>query len=155
MRNVEFIDTSVFVEFLQVPNLSNPESRVIEELREKIDKGISFVIPITTIIETGNHIAQCSGDRRGAAGRFVRAIQAARKSEPPWIIRKVSWDEEFLDNFMAGVDTQCELIQHLTNKTLGAGDVAILAECDQFRNEMQANVSVWSLDQKLASYNHK
>ena len=73
------IDTSVLCEMLQVPGKSNPARGA--EVRAEIDRrwrdGERFVIPITAVIETGNHIAQADGNRYDVAGP-PRPVPAGR-----------------------------------------------------------------------------
>lgn len=150
---VILIDTTVFLNLLRVPGRMDDN----EEIRKTFDdfrrESAKFVIPITTLIETGNHIAQCDGDRRGAAERFVRAIEAAREASPPWTIRDVRWGGEFLDALLAGDSTGSDLVTHLASKELGAGDVAILVERDQFLADTAfTDVRIWSLDRRLSAY---
>ncbi|SHJ89631.1 hypothetical protein SAMN02745244_03526, partial [Tessaracoccus bendigoensis DSM 12906] len=147
-----FIDTSVLLEFLDVPGHNGQHAEITAEMERRIAHNVTFVLPVTTIIETGNHIAQCSGDRRGAAKRFVRALELARTAEPPWIVRDVAWNGEFLERFVEGASTGSDLLTHLSNKTLGSGDVAILVEREQFKKGIAATVEIWTLDQKLRSF---
>ena len=152
MRLVQFIDTSVLVEVLDVPGHNARHAEVFAEMERRMDAGVTFVLPVTTIIETGNHIAQCHGDRCGAAERFVGALRLARAASPPWIVRDVAWDGQFLDDFVGGGRTGTDLLTHLSNPTLGAGDMAILVERDQFQQDVAATVEVWSLDEHLVAY---
>ena len=152
MRVVQFIDTSVLVELLNVPGLNSRHAEVAKEMERRIDAGVTFVLPVTTIIETGNHISQCGGDRRGAAKRFVQALELARTAAPPWIVRDVAWDGDFLASFVQGNATGTDLLTHLSNKTLGSGDVAILVEREQFARSIAAKVEIWTLDKELNSF---
>jgi hypothetical protein len=152
VRVVQFIDTSVLLEILKVPGHSSNHIEITRELESRILDGVTFVLPVTTIIETGNHIAQCDGDRRGAAERFVRALELARTATPPWIVRDVAWDAVFLDSFVRGDSTGSDLLTHLSNRTLGSGDVAILVEREQFTKSVAADVTVWTLDNLLSSF---
>lgn len=152
MRIVQFIDTSVLVEFLNVPGFNSRHAEVAEEMERRTAADVTFVLPVTTIIETGNHISQCSGDRRAAAERFIRALNLARSAAPPWIVRDVAWDGDFLARFVQGNATGSDLLTHLSDKTLGSGDVAILVEREQFSRTISAKVEIWTLDKKLNSY---
>lgn len=152
MRVVQFIDTSVLLEVLDVPGHNSRHSEIFEELDKRIGEGVTFVLPVTTLIETGNHIAQCGGDRRSAAQRFVSALELARSSTPPWIVRDVAWNSKFLESFVGGDSSGADLLTHLTNATLGAGDVAILVEREQFHLGVSAAVQIWSLDTQLEAH---
>lgn len=52
------LDTSVFVEFLNVPNMNTRHAEICDELKQKIRDGEFQFLPLATILETGNHIAQ-------------------------------------------------------------------------------------------------
>ena len=118
-----------------------------------MERGAKFVLPITALIETGNFIQQCEGDRRSAATRFKKAIAAAKDADPPWAIRNVSWDTEFLNQLLAGDSTGVDMVEHFTQKSLGAGDIALLVERDQFLKETAfEDVQVWTLDAHLISH---
>ena len=130
---VIFIDTSVLVALLGVPGFNQRHQEAQKEFRAYQADGAKFVIPITTIIETGNHIAQVKKDgRRDAAVRFRRAIEAAKATSPPWTIRDMKWDNEFLERLIAGDSSGSDLVEHLGSGRLGAGDIAILVERDLF-----------------------
>lgn len=43
-----------------------------------------FVLPLASIIETGNHIAQSTHSRFEAAGRLAHLIALAAKATSPW-----------------------------------------------------------------------
>lgn len=151
---VEFIDTSVLVELLAVPGKSQRSEATLDELRRKTDTGrYRFVIPVSAIIEAGNFVAQAPGDRRRTADRFQKMVMAAKRQDPPWIIRDILWGEQFLQAILDGDSTGTDLLTHFTNKTLGTGDLAILVERDEFRRDTAfTDVRIWTLDDKLAAY---
>jgi hypothetical protein len=149
---VTFIDTSVLCELLEVPGMCSQHEDIRSEFELRGDGGERFVIPITAVIETGNHIAQAAGDRRAAAERFVRFLAAAGSSEAPFTVHRLGWDEEFLTELCAGNATGQPFID-LANAKMGAGDVAILVERDRFRRDSAyTQVQVWTLDQALVAY---
>lgn len=150
---VVFIDTSVLLNILAVPGMCADSVEVKSVFRDRVAAGVKFVLPVTTVIETGNHVANCSGDRRSASVRYTSAINAARASDPPWTIRDVNWGEEFLADLVNGASTGSDLLSHLSAGTMGAGDLSILVERDQFvRDSAFSNVQIWTLDRRLAAY---
>jgi hypothetical protein len=73
MSSICLIDTSVFLNFLNVPNCNQHRVLVLEDYKIYAQSGCTFLLPMATILETGNHIAQ-NGDgtvRRKIAIRFV------------------------------------------------------------------------------------
>lgn len=153
MTRVTFIDTSVLCEILDVPGKNQRRAVVLAEFVSRDESGEKFVIPITAVIETGNHIAQAEGDRRRAAERFVALIRKASESAAPFVVNTAQWDGEFLRELCDGNATRPAFVDLAGSRQLGAGDVAILVELDRFRSSGSFEaVDVWTLDEKLASY---
>ncbi len=149
---ITFIDTSVLCELLEVPGMCSQHDDIRVEFELRDEDGQQFVIPITAVIETGNHIAQANGDRRAAAERFVRFLAAAGSNQAPFTVHLLSWDDKFLEELCAGNATGQQFID-LASAKVGAGDVAILVERDRFkRDSAYTDVQVWTLDQALAAY---
>lgn len=153
MTHVTFVDTSVLCEILGVPGKNQRHEAVRAEFASREQAGVKFVIPITAVIETGNHIAQAEGDRRGAAERFVALIRIACESDAPFVVNTAQWDGEFLRELCGGNATGQSFVDLAGNRQLGAGDVAILVERDRFRSSGSfEKVDIWTLDEELSSY---
>ena len=151
------IDTSVVCEFLAVPGLSDHPEEVQAELKERAANGERFVVPIAAVIETGNHIAQVkAGDRWAAAARFAALLERARREEGPFVLHRVSWNEDFLRELCGGNATGQTLGELAGHGTLGAGDVAILVERDRIlASSAYTEALLWTLDRKLEAYNKR
>ena len=80
------LDTSVFVEFLNVPNMNTRHAGICDELKQKIRDGEFLFLPLATILETGNHIAQNGNgtQRRKNAVLFVEQVQLALEGKSPF-----------------------------------------------------------------------
>lgn len=79
MREVVFIDTSILVNLLDIQGRNADRREVVAEFLAGQAKQTTFVLPVTTIIETGNHIAHVHGPgdaRRACAARLVAALAA-------------------------------------------------------------------------------
>lgn len=151
-RKVVFIDTSVLERMIGMDG-DGPARDVVAELEARVSRGDQFAIPVTTIVEAGNHIAQRAGDRRLFATRLATIIREAREANPPWIIRAATWDESFLDDMLAGDSTGSDLVSLLGDGRLGTGDLAILVERDRFERETAyVGTEVWTLDAHLGSF---
>ena len=77
MANIVIVDTSILLNILNVPLKSDQRPEVAERLRNYIRKGDQLFLPIATVLETGNHIAQ-NGDgnqKRQCALRFVEMVR--------------------------------------------------------------------------------
>jgi hypothetical protein len=150
---VLFVDTSVLCNLLRVPGRCERAAEMQSIFRDLLSEGVGFVLPITSVIETGNFIQQCTDDRHAAATRFREALQAAATSSPPWIVHNLDWDEKFLAALVAGDSTGSTLVEHFTNKLLGAGDLSILVERDMYAAKRAvASVEIWTIDEKLDAY---
>jgi len=148
---VTMVDTSVLCELLQVPGKSNPARSA--DVRAEVDRrwreGERFVIPITAVIETGNHIAQADGNRYDVAGRLVRLLQVAVSEQSHWRVLQTRLGAEFLTSLCAG-DSTGQSLETLAAARVGAGDIAILVERDQFlATTAIRNVQVWTFDEGL------
>lgn len=85
--SVAIIDTSIFCELLGIPGKSNDPPAFRTELKAKVEANEILLLPMTTIIETGNHIGQCSANgatRRYYAEQFVASVQKALDGEAPF-----------------------------------------------------------------------
>lgn len=119
-------------ELVRVPGKTQQAEAVLGEFGRRVDEGERFVLPITAVIETGNHIAQAQGARREAAERLVHLLRAAMTGEVPFVLNQVAWDDVFLDALCEGDSTHQSFVDLAGNGLMGAGDLAILVERDQF-----------------------
>lgn len=144
------IDTTILCEFLQIPNMCEGFEEVAADLQRKIEERESLLLPMSTVLETGNHIGQ-NGDgrqRREAASRFVDLIQQAIRGETPFRPTPffepealLSWLEEFPD---------------WANRGSGLADLTILKEFEkQCTLNPMRRVYIWSADGHLSSFDRR
>lgn len=109
MKKVLILDTSVLCVWLQVKGFETcgPDNdrwdfdRVANKIKSEIDNKVLLVLPLATIIETGNHIAQCNGDRYKHACDFADFIKNAADESTPWAAftqQSALWNKEGLKN---------------------------------------------------------
>ncbi|GGM19340.1 hypothetical protein GCM10011594_44240 [Nakamurella endophytica] len=152
-NTVYFIDTSVLVALLEVPGFESQSDVMRSEYRELYSTGAEFIVPVTTLIETANHIQQCRGKRRDAATRFVNMVVSAQRGDAPWVVQEVTWGGDFVAEMIAGAETGSSLLDHLASGRLGGGDMAIVVERNMFqRTRFYREVKIWTRDLELASY---
>jgi hypothetical protein len=85
VRRVVILDTSVLCCWLQVPGKQEAGpaherwdyARVEKLLEAERGKGSLFVLPLASVIETGNHIAQAPGDRFTVAAYLAQHLRNA------------------------------------------------------------------------------
>ncbi|MFM2059993.1 MAG: hypothetical protein RLY71_4378 [Pseudomonadota bacterium] len=91
-KRVLILDTSVLCCWLQVPGkeAAGPDhdrwnhDRIDTLLNAERTKGSTFVLPIATLIETGNHIAQAPRLRFERATDLANHLRAAADAISPW-----------------------------------------------------------------------
>lgn len=91
-RRVLIFDTSVLCCWLQVPGkeTAGPGGdrwdypRIQQLIEEETQRKSTFVLPLASLIETGNHIAQSSGDRFALAQRLAAHLNDAAEAKSPW-----------------------------------------------------------------------
>jgi hypothetical protein len=155
LNGVTFIDTSVLCELLEVPGKSQRSSGVRDELYERANAGERFIIPVTAIIETGNHIVQAQGDRYAAAQRLCGLINNITGGDQSFLLHEFAWDGAFLQQLCDGDSTGQPLDQWAAAAQMGAGDLAILVERDRFvaRSALKRNdVTIWTLEAVMGGY---
>lgn len=107
MQKVLIIDTSILCVYLKVPFMeecgSNNDKwdydRVAKKINDEISHKSSLVLPLATLIETGNHIAHISGERYPFAKKLSDIIVKAATAEEPWVAftaQSELWSEENL-----------------------------------------------------------
>jgi hypothetical protein len=113
----------------------------------------ALILPITAIIETGNHIAH-HGDgrhRRTVAEKFATFLRYTCDGTVPWQLHSVHWDSAFLEHVISGASTGTTLVEQAVNQ-MGCGDLCVLAEREAYRRRSGIrDVRVWSLDAHLHS----
>ena len=93
MRKALILDTSILCVYLQVPGKETcgpsdslwDGARVRTLIDQAVEQGASLVLPLATVIETGNHIAQARGERFEKAQALVALIEQAADARSPWL----------------------------------------------------------------------
>jgi hypothetical protein len=153
LATVLFVDTSILDEILGVPGWTQDREAVAAEFSRRSEAGEQLVIPISAIIETGNHIFQCTGDRRAAAGRFVTLLTQLTAGSAPWRVNVTTWNVALLSQLLAGAHTGCDLHDLLSDKLLGGGDLAILVEAGRLEaTTFGLSIDLWTMDEKFAAH---
>lgn len=125
------------------------EELVLEfDARQKANE--KFLLPLTTVLETGNHIAQAPNgqERRSAAERFVELVRRSLAGDSPFApaalpqLEEVQgWLDDFVDHAM---------------REIGLGDRSLIALWEQQRAlHARGRVYIWSLDDGLAGLRHR
>lgn len=155
MPVVSFVDTSVLCDLLKVPGKCQRHDEVRAELARLHESGVQLVLPIASIIETGNHIAQAGRGhgRRASAKAFVELLRLTAEGGAPWVLHSVAWDSRMLGLLCDGPGDIGTFVEMAGTGALGAGDMAILAERELYAMRTAGiEVRVWTHDERLAAY---
>lgn len=147
MKTICLVDTSIFLELLNVPNKANQHVDITAQLAAKIEDKESLFLPMATVMETGNHIGQIADGnyRRQRAESFVKQVQLAIDGSCPF--KPI--------NFLEANDMRMWLAEfpNWVNQRRGLGDLSIKHDWDRLCEQNQARrVYVWSLDGHLSSF---
>ena len=152
-RAIRIIDSSVYIAILKVPQhktFPGQFDEVEQHLEDYIKSNDTLVLPISTIIETGNHIASAAdGRRHKIIELFKRDVLKAYHGEAPYEIAGMNVDELL----PAWLDLFC----NLAGSNIGMGDVICINIYEQYCKIYGSTreISIWSYDSKLQGYNSK
>ncbi|WP_445400889.1 hypothetical protein ACSMX9_07120 [Streptomyces sp. LE64] len=154
-RRVEFVDTSILCNLLEVPGKCQDRDEVREQLRRKrAARDCDLLLPVTAVIETGNHIAQLSDGylRRTSAEKFAEVLRMVVAGRAPWALNEVEWNAMHLNALVDGGSSGMTLVEHAVNG-VGCGDLNILVERDRYLARTSGvAATVWTLDGGLAAH---
>ncbi|TYQ16957.1 UNVERIFIED_CONTAM: hypothetical protein Cloal_3547 [Acetivibrio alkalicellulosi] len=155
MRKVLIIDTSILCVYLKVPSMDDcglngdkwNYSRVNEKITKEINEKSLLVLPMATLIEAGNHIAQANGDRYKIASDLAGIIVKVADEEEPWAAftsQSKLWDEESLKKLAASWPT-------LAVSRISIGD-ATIKDVAEYYSSAGYQVEILTGDIGLKSY---
>lgn len=156
MNNICLIDTSIFLNILDVPSKNSDRVEVFESFEIFTKLGCEFIIPVATIIETGNHIAQ-NGDgntRRQVAQEFYDLLEKSYQNEAPFRFSNIFTNEQ-LRQWIALFPNHAGRNKSPQKTTEGTslGDLTIIKEFEMLCDlHQRADIFIWSLDADLIAY---
>ncbi|WP_446011918.1 hypothetical protein [Candidatus Electrothrix sp.] len=155
MKKVLIIDTSILCVWLAVSGMDTcgsdndrwDKDRVQLKIEDEQAKQTTFVLPLATIIETGNHIAQASHSRKERADALAELMKKSADQKTPWAAfseQSTLWTAEKLKEL---ADSWPELAA----SKLSIGDTTIKDVADYY-GEMGFMVEILTGDQGLKAY---
>jgi hypothetical protein len=133
MRKVLLIDTSLLCVLLQVPGKETAGNNqwnfelVDKKIQAEINQGTTLVLPLATVIETGNHIAQAkknTTNKYPTAEKFAKIITDAADETSPWAAFRdqiVLWEAEQLKELASQFPNQA-----IQETSMGDASIVIL-----------------------------
>lgn len=155
MNKVLIIDTSILCVWLNVPGM-NPcgpnddcwdKQRVDKKIHDEEQSSTTFVLPLATIIETGNHIAQSSHSRRERGEALADLMNKSVENQTPWAAfsdQSILWSTERLK-------TLARTWPDLALQKLSLGD-ATIKDVAEFYAQIGYKVEILTGDQGLKAY---
>ena len=150
MSSICVVDTSIFCNILNVPTKAQQHIETMKRFEQYIKNRYTFLLPMATIYETGNHIAQ-NGDgrvRRKIAELFVSQVRQAFQGDSPWTPTPFDSAEEF--------STLLAQFPEQAMQGSGLGDLSIIKVFErQCELHPRRPVFIWSCDAHLNAYNRE
>ena len=158
MAKVLIIDTSIMCVWLKVPgkktagkNNEHTYDMVYRHIEDEKKKGTKLVLPIATIIETGNHIAHAEGNKERSAKELSNIILNAAEGISPWIAID-------MQNTLWQTDNLSKLVEEWKNTVISEaqsiGDAAIVQIAQHFASS-GIEVEIFTGDGGLKNYEYK
>lgn len=155
MQKVLIFDTSILCAWLGVPGKETcgpaqdlwDRTRVKQKIAEEQQQNTTFVLPLATIIETGNHIAQATSQRYELAQRLAGLMELAADRQTPWAAftdQSVLWEAEGLKELAR------EWVQ-LASQGISIGDATIKTVAEYYAR-LGFHVEILTGDAGLKSY---
>ncbi|NEO56226.1 MAG: hypothetical protein F6K54_25985 [Okeania sp. SIO3B5] len=155
MKKVLIIDTSILCVYLGVPGKEtcgsegNKWDKVkVYEILEKEEKAKTiFVLPLATIIETGNHIAQANSKGYEIAKELGNLMKLTADNQTPWaafIEQSKLWDAENLKDL-------ADEFPDFASRGFALGDATIKRVADYYAKS-GFDVEIITGDKGLKSY---
>lgn len=147
---VSIIDTSILVNILDIPSMNQDREIVLSEFRQLLDdESHILILPLATIIETGNHIAHIvdGNIRREKAKLMSDYLKKTANNDAPWQFYGKELSKEDL------IKLAEEFTDSATRRT-GLGDLSIIRAYYKYKETVPAigTIRIWSLDAHLANF---
>jgi len=155
MKRVLIIDTSILCVWLEVPGMDTcgpgndcwDKQRVDAKLSLELERKTTFVLPLASIIETGNHIAQSSHSRKERGEALANLMRKSADEESPWAAfsdQSILWSAEKLK-------VLANSWPDLAARKLSLGD-ATIKDVAEYYAQMGYEVEILTGDQGLKAY---
>ncbi len=156
MNEIVLLDTSVYLNVLDVPGFNQDRADILNDFKKLVKSGNYFLLPMATIWETGNHIADlCDGGTRYKFAQiFVKDVSGALNNDTPYRATYFPDREVFLKWIIEFPDyAKRNKSARKTREGVSLSDFSIFKEWEYTceRNSL-ARVRIWSLDSDLSCY---
>jgi hypothetical protein len=156
MSAIVLLDTSVYLNILDVPGRNQDRKAVFDQFEHRINSQDHFLLPMAAIWETGNHIAKLdNGGLRYQYGiKLLEDVTKALQGEAPYRPIHFPDREEFLSwlrDFPQYVQRNKSATK--TQEGISLSDLSIIKEWERTKaRHNMSRVLIWSLDSDLAGH---
>lgn len=159
MSDIVLLDTSVYLNVLDVPGFNQDRGAVLNQFQARIRNNDYFLLPMATIWETGNHVADLpdGGRRRQFAQVLVNDVQDALRGSAPYQTTFFPDRDTFLEWLADFPDyAQRNKSDRKIREGISLSDMSIIKEWERTRDRhSMSRVLIWSLDADLAGYDER
>jgi len=158
-KKVIIIDTNVMCVWLQIPgketagkNNSITYESVKTYIEEETRKGATLVLPLTSIIETGNFVAQIEQNRNAIGSKLADMIIAAASGTAPWVAFSQQgdlWTNEALVNLAN------RWRETVVTEKQSIGDAAIVDVAEYYAKSHLFEVVIYTGDGGLKNHEYR
>lgn len=150
------LDTSILCVWLKVPGMETCGSdcdrwdyeRINEKINNEIQANATLVLPIATIIETGNHITHAKGNKYHSINSLCDIIIKTADKKSPWAAfskQSVLWKPE-------GLKALAERWREHGISGQSIGDASIVDVANYYSKMSNHTVEILTADAGLNSY---
>jgi hypothetical protein len=154
-RRVLILDTSVLCCWLRVSGKEETgpaedrwnHDRINKQISEEKQRNSILVLPIATLIETGNHIAQSPSNRFDTATKLAQCLKDAADAQTPWAAfteQSPLWEDDSLRNLANSWPS-------LATSGMSIGD-ATIKDVAEYYAKAGYDVEILTADTGLKSY---
>jgi hypothetical protein len=155
MKKVLLLDTSILCILLEVPGMDDcgpdhdkwDKTRVAEKIQAEEREKTTFVLPLASIIETGNHISQAAHSRRERGQSLAELMIKSANQLSPWAAfseQSMLWSPEKLIHL-------ANTWPDLADQKLSLAD-ATIKDVAEYYAQMNYSVEILTGDQGLKAY---
>jgi hypothetical protein len=154
MSSIVLLDTSVYLNILNVHGHNQHRKDVIEEFEIRIKEGDSFLLPMASIWETGNHIANIRDGnlRYRFAMDFIEDVNSALQGNTPYrptFFPNNAVFAEWLNSF----PDYAKQSTRFNGEGISLSDLTIIKEWERTKEmHSMSRVLIWARDRDLENY---
>lgn len=151
------IDTTVFLNLLEIPHRCQNKDEIKEQFAKYPSDSNRFILPFSTIWETGNHIAQIKDGkevRKKYANFFCVLVKKAMNGEAPFRVIDPPKNEDVLE-WLASFPDAAGSGSKKDEEGISWGDYTIIKTFEKLKEKMKmTSIKIWSTDRDLDHYQY-